>query len=230
MAGEFYDVLFDPSKQNYSEETLPLDEIIFEAIQTAQLEMHVCMPCVVTSVSPTSGYVSVQPTLQTRYKTNSKATDIPIIQDVPVQIPCGQDWWIKAPVAVGDVGILLFAERSIDNWAVTSGQTTLDPQDSRMFDLSDAIFLPGIRTSVNPLPASGTDLVVHNGLAEVSLQKAGTVTLKNQLTSLGSILSSLDSALTTFATGLTPLTLIPQAAALVVQLAVIQLEIDSLLE
>lgn len=234
--GEFFDVLFEQDRQNYNEETLPLDEIIFEAIQTAQLEMHVCLPCFVTAVDASTGYVSVQPTLQTRYKIDDSATDMTIIQTVPVQVPSGQDWWIKAPVAIGDVGILLFAERSIDNWAVTNGQEFVDPQDSRMFDLSDAIFVPGLRTIKNPIPSIGTtDLVVHNGDSEILWKKNGKLKIKNNATSLGVIVDSLLMALNTTATALIANPVLEPAAfaagtALAAALIPIQVEVDSLLE
>lgn len=198
--GEHFDILFDPSNQNFDEETLPLDEILFQAIQTKLLEMHVCLPCKVTKVNATTGYVNVQPTLQTRYKTKSAATNLPEIQSVPVQMPSGQDWWIKAPIAVGDVGVLLFSERSLDNWSVTSGQEFVDPNDSRMFNLSDAIFLPGIRTSVNPISGAGTDLVVHNGSATFSVQKAGKFKIANQANELISVLADLVADLITATT------------------------------
>lgn len=237
---EYFDNLFNPDQQNYDEETLPLDQIMKIAIESRLLEMHVCLPGTVTAIG-TNGYISVQPTLQIRYTnllsqqtpgtfTNSILSKLPVIQGVPVLIPSGQDWWIKAPVAVGDVGIILFSERSLDRWKVTSGQAFVDPQDSRKFDMSDAIFVPGIRTMAAPIPGAATDLVVHNGGVEIQLKKAGKAKLKNDANSLGGILSSLDSALTTFATGLNPISLPAQAAALVVALAAIQLQIDSLLE
>jgi hypothetical protein len=49
---------------------------------------------------------------------------------------------ITFPVAAGDIVLLCFAQTSLDNWLQLGG--VVDPQDSRKFDLSDAIAIPGL--------------------------------------------------------------------------------------
>ena len=61
-----------------------------------------------------------------------------------MQFPGAGGYRITFPVAEGDTGLLLFAESSLDKWLVSGG--TVDPEDDRRHDLTDAVFLPGCAT------------------------------------------------------------------------------------
>lgn len=205
MATEHFDNLYAENQQNYNEETLPFDEIMKIAIESRLLEMHVCLPCYITKIEG-NGYVSVQPTLETLFTSQlsnqvpgtfnqAVSSPLPVIQGVPVLLPSGQNWWISAPLAVNDVGIVLFSERSLDNWSVSSGTDFVDPQDTRKFDLSDGIFVPGIRTMATAIPSTGTDFELHNGSANLSLGASGTFNLSNGTNELLSVINELISDL-----------------------------------
>jgi hypothetical protein len=70
----------------------------------------------------------------------------PIVEDVPVVYPGGGGFFFTFDILPGSYVLLLFAERSIENWANLGGIG--DPQSTRKCDLSDAIAIPGLL----PLP------------------------------------------------------------------------------
>ena len=170
-----------------------------DAVRAGLLETHTCIPVqVMAVVSPSN--VTVQPLLMRRFKASptvptSVALPLPIIQNVGVLQPRGATYSIKMPIAVGDLGIALFCERSLDKYMAGAGVLT-DPADTRMHHLSDPIFVPGLYPFKLPLSAGSgssatTDLVLTNGLLEMSLQKAGTLLVKNEAVELMDLLNQL---------------------------------------
>lgn len=168
---------FNPNNPPQDVETLPLDEVIRQAMLGALLRVRVCLPCQVVAVGGNQK-VDLQPLLKTRYQ-DGTLKDLPIIHSVPVHMPMGADYSIKLPVAVGDTGLAVFADRSLDNWTASDGTKTVDPQDTRQHDLSDAIFIPGLVPFSKQTKDSSTDLVITNGKAVLKVQKAGTFIAKN---------------------------------------------------
>lgn len=183
----------DPTDNSYSasstseQTSTPTDDVVIKnAIDTMLRDLHTWLPAKVVLVKSPS-MVSIQPLLLRSFKPSMAAPaggllPLPIIQNVPVNHPRGGSYSIKFPVAVGDIGIALFCERSLDKWLSGTGDLT-DPADTRIHHLSDPIFIPGCYPFSNPVPpgsGSPTDLVLTNGLLEMALQKAGKFFVKNE--------------------------------------------------
>lgn len=198
----------DPNNVSYQGETPPWDEVIRMAIQSNNVDLHTWLPAKVTSVNPLLQTVSLEIQLKRLYSDGSLVT-IPIIQNVPVQMPRGADYWVRLPIATGDTGIALFCERSLDIWTVAGG--VVDPQDNRTHHLSDPVFIPGVFPFSQPIPPASsltqlTDMILHNGNGEIYIQKAGTFLVKNKTAELMDILTKTLSALSDVATALTEMT------------------------
>ena len=80
---------------------------------------------------------------------------LPVIPSVPVCFPGSGAFRVTFPVAKGDTGLLIFCSRSIDRWLSEGG--SVDPQDDRTHDLSDAIFIPGLRDFGHPIDPFKSD-------------------------------------------------------------------------
>ena len=161
-----------------NQETPPLELVIMRAIDAALLDVHTCIPAMVVKIRSTS-QVDAQPLLQRKYVLGNQVISIPAIQNVPVSVPRGTNYYQKMPIAVGDLGMVMFSERSLDKYKASSGDF-VDPADSRMFHISDAIFVPGLYPNTNPTPgAQNTDMVFGNGTAQLILQQAGKFKLTN---------------------------------------------------
>lgn len=167
---------YDPTSPDYQPETLPSDEIIRRAIQAQMMGLRVCLPAQIVTVRGNQK-VDVQTLLQSRYS-DGTVVNIPAMQNVPVSMPMGADWSIKCPIAVGDIGLVIFCDRSLDVWLSGNG-SIVDPQDSRQHDLSDPIFIPGLPTFTTQTTDSTTDMVLTNGAAVLRVQKAGKYKLSN---------------------------------------------------
>lgn len=188
-------------------ETKPMDEVLRLAIEGVLYNLHVALPCQVVAIRNNS-YVDVQPLLQRLY-TNGDLVSLPLLQNVPVSHPRGKAYWIKLPVAVGDLGTVVFCERSLDKWKVAGGLT--NPMDSRRHDLSDGIFFPGMYPENDVLPGAAEDMILSNGTAEIFLQKpgrflvrkAGGDELLKQISDLAEAVSALATAVGNLASGTT---------------------------
>lgn len=167
---------YDSANQDPTPDTKPLDEIIRMAIAQALLQLRVHLPGQVVKVRGNQ-LVDVQILLQTRY-TDGKVKTIPPLQNVLVGSPTGQNWSIKYPIAVGDIGNLFFCDRSLDVWSAGNGGI-VDPQDSRTHDITDAIFVPGLVTISTQTTDDTNDMILTNGYAQVRMNPAGTFQMMN---------------------------------------------------
>lgn len=172
---EEFDNAYDDNTESEATETPTFDQVLNAAITARLLEVHTSMPAKIVKVRSNS-IVDIQPLLQRKY-TDGKLVNMPIIQNVPISHPRGKDYWIKLPIKVDDVGTALFSERSLDTWIVKGG--FVDPNDPRTHDLSDAMFIPGLYPTTDIVPGAADDLIVHNGKAEMKIQKPGTFIFKN---------------------------------------------------
>ena len=114
----------------------------------------------------------------------------PVLPDVPVIFPRGGGWSITWPLAKGDNVLLVFAQRSIDDWWATNGQTEISPTDLRRQDISDAFAVPGPptdRTKLGSDHVSSTDLIIrHSDGTELQFGKNKTVSLTADRLNIGS--------------------------------------------
>jgi len=167
---------FDENTPDHEPLTRPMDEVVRDGIQEALKDVHVALPAMIVKVQGEQ-LVDVQPLLKMRMRTG-ELQDRPVVQAVPVAMPHGKDYYIKLPIAVGETGLLVFSDRSLDAW-LAGGGGIVDPNDSRLHDINDAVFIPGVVPTGGQTQDGTTDLVVKNGDAVLRVQKAGTFQLKN---------------------------------------------------
>lgn len=180
-----------PGSQDVSSETKTLPEVLRIAMDQVLRNVNKWLPCQVTRVENNS-VVDVQPCIKENFRLQGVQT-LPIIPSIPVQHPRGAGYFIKLPVKVGDYGRVVFADRSLDNWLVNGG--VVDPQDVRIHDLSDAVFIPGLFPLNNVLPGDPEDLVINNGEAEIIVKPNGTFQVTNGTNELLNILNQISSQL-----------------------------------
>lgn len=117
--------------------------------ERADRDQHTQMPARVVRYFPETCEVELQPcvedarvTLEGDYEHDA----FPMLVGVPVIWPGGGDYRITFPLVPGDTGLVEFMEVSTDKWLFTDGTRVVDPQDPRRKHLSDAVFIPGLRT------------------------------------------------------------------------------------
>jgi hypothetical protein len=143
-----------------SRNTPTLASVLAAALEARLADVHVALPAQVESFDADRRCVTVQPLIRqatTDTESGERSVErLPVINDVPIVFPGSGAFCVEWPVAKGDTGLLVFSEASIDKWLTRGGD--VDPLDDRRFNLSDAIFIPGLRSlnappSGSPAPA-----------------------------------------------------------------------------
>ena len=220
------------------EDVIDLLSVITRAISQGKADMHTGMPAKVESYDAATQKVSVQPVIKGRYE-DGETFDEPIIPDVPLCYPSGAGYMITWPLEKGDYVMLVFAERSIDEW-LDQGGDGKEAQSLRRFDAADAVAIPGIRPFAEPLEGTGENLIVGEQGSpghQLVIDKSGSIEITdgtakcniaggkillgsnsvNALDVLNDLISALQSAVTATAIGPQPLD--PGTQATLVQLA-----------
>lgn len=183
------------------------EDILKAAIRSEIYEMHTCMPATILVYDHTTQKATVQPVIRGRRFDPETETvshyKMAAIANVPVQFPQGTGFSITYPLTVGDPVLLVFAERSLDEWLLTATPDNLN-QDFRRFDISDAIAIPGVKPFVTPQTQVDPTAMVIAG-AQIKL---GSITAAQ-----GLMTQALQPILTAFATTCSTATTAAQIAA-----------------
>ena len=102
--------------------------------------MNTCLPGTVLSYDAGKQLASVKPMLKMR-QPDGREEEIPVLNSVPVIWPRSGGASLTFPVSSGDGCLLLFSQRSIDEYK--SEGKVVTPLDPRSFDLSDAVAIMG---------------------------------------------------------------------------------------
>jgi len=155
------------------EETKPLSNTIEEAIRQKLLNLHTAMPGTIESYDELTGLASVRPAFRRKYVGQSSPVDLPVIPNVPVGHMRMGSAWIKLPVKKGDTGFLIFSERAMDKWKALGG--SVDPDDPRHHDLTDAVFLPVLSPKTSPMisEAGSRSVEIKNQLSRIEMLPDG---------------------------------------------------------
>jgi hypothetical protein len=135
-------------------------DLLRAAIAAALGPVRTAIPAEVVAYDRTKQTITAQIVIRSRYVDPSTGEAITYrpkpIPNVPVAFPSGGGGSITWPLAAGDPVLLVFADRSTDEWKATA-QDDNTPRDPRRFDLSDAVALPGHRAPADPLDATAID-------------------------------------------------------------------------
>lgn len=187
---------YDSAIPNLEAGPIDLADVILDAQRALSLRLRVALPAKVLAVDGNQN-VQVQTLIKARFRYQADLVDLPPIGAVPVLMPRGANYSIRLPVAVGDTGLVVFSDRSLDVWlADTQGGTTpVDPQETRCHDFNDAVFVPGLVPFAAQTTEQTTDLVITNGNAQVRLLQNGTVKLGSIAAGGQELLNLLDQLL-----------------------------------
>lgn len=145
------------------------------------LDVHVSMPGRIESYDAGKQEASVQPLIKVALADGSEAS-LPVINHVPVVWPRGGGAILSFPLQSGDKVLLVFSERSLDEWLQQGGEVA--PADPRAHDLSDAVAIPGLYPFSEPGDADDRDALLRFRGGELRLSPDGRIQLKNQLSYL----------------------------------------------
>lgn len=166
-------------------------EAIKTAIQTLISDVNVCLPGRITKIIDLKKRkISVQPEIK-RVFLDGDELEPPIIENVPLKYTGSSDAILHFPINIGDKVIIIFSQRSLDNW-LTSGKVTT-PGIRRFFDLSDAIAIPGLQSFKNhSLIENNNDVVLRTKDRDVQIDTTTKkITINNNIEDLAKLMSDL---------------------------------------
>lgn len=117
-------------------------------------EVHTAMPGQIEKYDYATQKAEVTPLVKRRYLDGTEEAFPPLV-NVPVILPRSGTASLTFPIAKGDTGLIIFNERSLDRWLSKGGLT--ESVFLRKFDLSDAVFIPGMYPFTSTSPAQNND-------------------------------------------------------------------------
>lgn len=138
-------------------------------------DLHTCMPGKIDKYEYSTQRAQVKPLLKRALKDGTQI-EYPSISGVPVVFPCTLSTGITFPINSGDLVLLLFSEKSLDNW-VFSGDTS-DTEKAKLHDLSDAIAIPGIISfNKSSIASNNEDLEIIHNSQKITIKSNGDIEL-----------------------------------------------------
>lgn len=195
-----------------------LAETINKIAALREAGLFVSCPGKVTAFDAATGMAAVKPLIQD-WSADENGTRvfeaIPIVNNVPLHFPGAGKMRLTFPVQVNDVGLLVFGDRSFDEWiAATSSDPA--PADVRRHALSDASFFPGVNPGGWTIdPVNGT--IGFEGGPQIQFN-AESIALDNGALAVARMTDAVDpgttmetwiGAVTVYVNGIAPGTLIP---------------------
>ena len=136
-------------------------------------EMHICMPAKIISYDFTTRKASVQPSLNQKFS-DDEILVLPIIHNVPVMQPSSGGASINFPVKSGDNVLLIFSERSLEQWLQDGKQSA--PDDPRQNNLTDAVAHIGLNPfNVISSAENNDDLLIAYDGSKIRFKPGGVV-------------------------------------------------------
>lgn len=151
-------------------------------IDGALANVHTCCPGIIDSFDPATLTAQVQPAVRKLYFPDGEDgiwMDLPLLVDVPVVVLGGGGFALTFPIRSGDECLLLFAERSVDNWHETGNVS--EQAHAGMHSLHDAFALVGVRSKAHLITGynnEGVELRSEDGQTVVRLDLDGELHLK----------------------------------------------------
>ena len=130
--------------------TATLTRAIERIVDARLRDLHTAMPGLVVDFDADTQLASVQPAIRRQMLTNDGEKDIlipssiPQLINVPIVFPQGGGYHLTIPVSPGDEVLLIFCERSIDQWHEFGTEQV--PAIKRFHAYADAFAIPGINS------------------------------------------------------------------------------------
>jgi len=154
-------------------ESNTLIEVIENALLRAFDDVHTCMPGRFESYEFKPQKATVKPLIKKIYL-DGTVLDLPVLGNVPVIFPRTKTSGITFPINKGDKCLLVFSERSLEQWYLTGNNT--EPGDRRRYDLSDAIAIPGLFSFAEKnIQTNNNDVEIHNKGQRIAIKANGDI-------------------------------------------------------
>lgn len=150
-------------------------DILKIAFNSFMENVHTAIPGTIQSYDASKKKVSVKPSI--KKKLNNEILSYPTISEVPIIFPSTKDSIVAFPLSIGDGGLILFSEVSLERYLSSFGEE-VEPGENRKFALSDAVFIPGLFPFGNPgAVGDGINMQIKFKTTEIQISPLGFMTL-----------------------------------------------------
>lgn len=132
----------------YDGKTPSLREAIKIGADRAIERLRISYPYAVKTFNKDTGLASLTPLIRVK-NSDGSISDLPVLEEVLVSFPSGGGYHFVFPLVEGDEGTVITSSRSMTQW-VESGDPKAEPEGRRVSSLTDATFIPGIKSRKNP--------------------------------------------------------------------------------
>lgn len=139
---------------------MTLLQVIKNLIKKDRENLHTSLPGEIVEYDHAKRKAKVKPLIKFQ-KRDGTFLEYPIITGVPVVFPCSSTASIIFPIKRGDKCLLVFAERSIDEWLFDGRD--MEPTIPRLHSISDCVAIPGLQPFTQSNPAEEGNVEIHNG-------------------------------------------------------------------
>lgn len=166
-------------------------DAVMSFINSDRALINTAIPAKILNYNPDTQKAVIQPTITALLK-DDRVIPYPELEDVPVMFPGTSKSMFTFPLEINDTVLLIFSQRSLDNWLSTRNSNPVNPNDFRKHDFSDAIAIPGLysfpRAINHPdkhtLTHNTDDLVIAHNIGsanenEVRLKEDGTIIISS---------------------------------------------------
>lgn len=138
-------------------------------------DLFVALPGKVVSYDSSTQKANIKPLLQKNFLTisgDTKSINIPTLYNVPIIFPRGGGYFVSFPLKENDKVLIIFNDRSIDQYVSKTQNEPVDPVHMESHRLNGAIAIPGFYKDSEPLStkdASATDMIIgkQNGKSRI---------------------------------------------------------------
>lgn len=161
-----------------------LAEVITNAVEFFLEDVHVALPGKINNYDPGDQRAEIQPLIQRRIVAEDGEEileSLPAIPDVPVIFPRSGEFFLSFPLKKGDHVMLVFQERSLDNFLSAKKGQEVDPDEFRKHDLTDAVAYPGLYPFGEALNDADADKMMmgkDSDGAQIQIEEGGSVKIK----------------------------------------------------
>jgi hypothetical protein len=212
------------------EERISIAKLIKDALRSELMRTYICQPARVISYDADTQKASIELMIKKQYVYNDEnGTSRPVLEDVPVFNLRGDDGnrFIHFPVEKDDLGTAFFCDRSLEVYLGGDGSKAQLPNDTRIHDISDAIFFAGVVPFAKALAnVNNNDIIFKNSDLLMKLKKDGKISIANSSNELIAVIDELANWLKT-AKVITSIGPMPFTADSLASLAPIILKLES---
>lgn len=161
------------------------DEVLKAHFKKESAKIRTTIPAKVIEVNYESGLVLVQPLIRTWWeKLRSEVTMWPL-EGIPIIFSSAKRGVarITLPVAKGDVGLVLFADRHTENFLGSTGDEVVDSGSMTTLGIDGYMnvigFIPEVFTESTKQSFDSDNVVIEHGEVSIKLHEDGDCTISN---------------------------------------------------